>query len=170
MSSSPGIVIYTDPRYRNGVLVNESALLDEWLSRRYPNIRPVGRIRLGPTRAAVVGVELTPQQQAMLSVLNWYPDALVLAPGEQLIVEAKVVAKPRAIGEVLFYQRLLYATPELQPYMPLNVQPVVLFAEDDPAVRDFAQSLGVRVEIYTPPWIVSYMNTVQFRKRVVAEP
>lgn len=150
MSSPPGVLIYTDPRYRAGVLVNESALMDEWISRRYPGVKSVGRIRLGPTSAAVQGVTLTPAQSAMLSVLNWYPDALILAPGEQLIVEAKVIAKPSAIGECLFYARLLYATPELQAFMPLNVQPCVLFAEDDPAVRDFAQSLGVRVEIYTP--------------------
>ena len=165
MSSSPGVLIYTDLRKKNGVLLKESLLVEEWLSRRYPNVATLGRIRLGPTRATVVGVELTPEHQAMLSVLNWYPDALILAPGEALIVEAKLEAKPRAIGEVLFYRHLLYATPELQQFMPLNVTPAVLFAQDDPAIRAFAHSLGVQVEIYTPQWFPGYLETVQFRGR-----
>jgi hypothetical protein len=165
MSSAPGTLIYTDPRYRNGVLVNESALLDEWLSLRYPHVKSLGRLRLGPTRASVQNVTLTAEQVAMLSVLNWYADAIVLSPSEQLIIEAKVEAKPRAVGEVLFYQRLLQHTPELKALGQIVLQPVVLFAEDDESVADFARSLGVRVEIYTPPWIVTYLTRVQFRGR-----
>lgn len=165
MSSQPPTLIYTDPRYRNGHLVNESLLLDEWLRARYPTAHFAGRLRLGPTAAVVAGVDLNPAQQAMLSSLNWYADAIVLAPNENLIVEAKVVAKPAAIGEILFYQRLLMATPDLTQYLGVRFQPVVLFAEDDRSVADFARSLGIRVEIYTPPWIVDYISSVQFRGR-----
>jgi hypothetical protein len=165
MSSPPSTIIFTDPRYRNGVLVNESALLDEWLSVRYPGVKSMGRLRLGPTSASVQGVTLTAEQSAMLSVLNWYADGIVLAPAEQLIIEAKVVAKPSAIGEVLFYRRLLAQTPELKQVAHLTFQPVVLFAEDDESVSDFARSFGVRVEIYTPPWIADYLSRVQFRGR-----
>jgi hypothetical protein len=165
MSVDSPIMIFTDPRYRGGVLVNESALLDEWLAVRYPNVRSLGRVRLGPTRAAVQGVELTPDLQAMLSVLNWYADGIVLAQNENLIIEAKVQAKPSAIGEVLFYQRLIAHTPQLQQIGNLTFQPVVLFAENDESVTDFARSLGVRVEIFTPPWIVDYLSRVQFRGR-----
>ncbi len=165
MAGAPGTIIYMDPRYRGGVLVNESALMDEWLSLRYPGVKPLGRLRLGPTSASVLNVQLTPEQQAMLSVLNWYADAIVLSPAEQLVVECKVVAKPSAIGEVLFYQRLLYRTPALREVLQVVFQPVVLFAEEDRDVSDFARSLGVRVEIYTPPWIVNYIATRQFRGR-----
>jgi len=139
--------------------------MDEWLSRRYPGVRSLGRLRLGPTSATVNGVSLTPAEQAMLSVLNWYADAIVLSPFEQLIVECKVVAKPSAVGEVLFYRQLLYATPAIQALLPLTVQPVVLFGEDDPVVGSFARSLGVRVEIYTPQWLPDYLARVQFRGR-----
>jgi hypothetical protein len=165
MSPPPPIIIYTDPRYRNGQLVNESALMQEWLSRRYPGVPSLGRLRLGPTRATVPGVDLSPELAAMLSVSNWYADAIILAPHEQLIVECKVAPKPGAIGEVLFYQRLLSATPGLDSYLNTYFQPVVLFAEDDSSVSSFATSLGVRVEIYTPQWIVSYLSRVQFRGR-----
>jgi len=161
----PTTIIYTDPRYRGGKLVNESALLDEWLSRRYPAVPSLGRIRLGPTSATVRGVTLPPNLASMLQVLNWYPDAIVIAPGEQLVIEAKVTAKPAAIGEVLFYQHLIYRTAALTPYIQTVFQPVVLFAEDDPDVAAFARGLGVRVEIYTPAWIVSYMQTVQYKPR-----
>lgn len=165
VAGAPGTLIYTDPRYRAGVLVRESALLDEWLSLRYPGVRSSGRLRLGPTTVTVVGRELTPEQVRMLSVENWYADAIVLAPGEQLVVEAKVQAKPAAIGEVLFYQRLLARTPELQGFGAVRFQPLVLFAESDADVTDFAHGLGVRVEIYSPPWIADYIARIQFRGR-----
>jgi hypothetical protein len=165
MAATPQTLIYFDPRFRAGQLVAESKLTQEWLASRYPGAQIVGRIRLGPTSRSVPGRDLTPAMQAMLSVENWYPDALILDPGELLIVEAKVNPKPAAIGEVLFYQRLIYRTPELQPYMPRAFQPVVLFAEDDRDVSDFARSLGVRVEIYAPEWIGGYILTRQYRGR-----
>ena len=164
--SLPGpVLIYTDPRYRNGQLVAESQLLSEWLALRYPGVHSLGRLRLGPTAAVVSGVDLTPAQQAMLSVLNWYADAVILAPGEQLVVEAKVAAKPAAVGEVLFYMRLLSQTPELIGRLGVRFQPVVLFGEDDRAVGDFARSMGVRVEIHVPAWLPAYLMRVQFRGR-----
>jgi hypothetical protein len=170
MAALPNTLIYTDPRYRNGTLVNESALLAEWLSIKYPGVGSLGRLRLGPTSAYVIGRDIPPNLAAMLSVENWYADAIVLAPGEQLVIEAKVQAKPAAIAEVLFYQRLLSRTPELQAYLQMVFQPVVLFAEADDDVSDFARSLGVRVEVYTPPWIVDYLLRVQFRPRSPASP
>jgi len=165
MPGARNVIIYTDPRYRGGQLVKESLLLDEWLSLRYPGVTSLGRMRLGPTAATVRGVTLPPPYEAMLQVLNWYADAIVIAPAEQLVVEAKVIAKPDAIGQVLFYQRLISRTAELTAYLQVVFQPVVLFAEEDLEVSAFARSLGVRVEIYTPPWIASYVATVQYKPR-----
>lgn len=156
-------LIYSDPRMRGGELTAESRLLKEWLDRRYPDATLAGRIRLGPTRRSAPGGNLTPEMEAMLSVENWYPDALILSPNELLIVEAKVNPKPAAIGEVLFYQRLLARTPDLSAYLQYHFQPVVLFGEDDPDVNAFARSLGVRVEVWIPPWLSGYLLRRAYR-------
>jgi hypothetical protein len=165
VAGAPSSLIYFDPRFRAGGLVAESRLTQEWLKNRYPNASILGRIRLGPTRRTAPGGNLTPALEAMLSVENWFPDALVLDSRELLIVEAKINPKPSAIGEVLFYARLIYRTPELSQYLQYRFQPVVLFGESDDDINDFARSLGVRVEIYVPTWLGGYLLERQYRGR-----
>lgn len=140
-------------------------LLHEWVSMRYPRAMVFYQLRLGPTNRSLVNVEVTPALERMLRVANWYADAVILTESEGLMVEAKVEPNPSAIGQALFYLRLYWQTPELVSYSHLPFSCVALFAESDPAVTDFARSLGVRVEIYTPPWIAQYLERVQFRGR-----
>ena len=165
MAPRPKTLIYFDPRTRGGELVGESRLTKEWLTERYPDGEIIGRIRLGPTRRSAPGVELSPSVAKLLSVENWFPDALVLDADECLIVEAKINPKPAAIGEVLFYQRLIWRTPGLEPFQQFVFQPVVLFGEDDPDINDFARSLGVRVEIHAPQWLESHLLDRQLKNR-----
>jgi hypothetical protein len=132
---------------------------------RYPQKPLWEQVRLGPTSAKVIGVNILPSLEAMLRVENWYADGIILTPSEVLCIEAKVKASPSAIGQVLFYLRLMLSTPEVQPYLAIPFVPVVLFAEDDAAVNQFARQMGVRVELYTPVWIQDYLTRVQFRVR-----
>lgn len=141
-------------------------LLQEWVAVKYPSAIPLYELRLGPTSAHVVGVHITPALEAMLRTENWYADAVLIIPGVTLIVEAKMQANPSAVGQVLFYSRLALQTPALEQYRNQPIQPVVLFAEEDDAVSNFARSFGVRVEIYSPAWIEDYLYRVQFRNRV----
>jgi hypothetical protein len=140
-------------------------LLREWAAKAYPGLPLLEQYRLGPTTAALVGVTVTPGLEAALRVNNWYADGVIYAPNETLLIEAKMKPNPSAVGQVLFYLRLLPSTPEhnQKPFAPLVA--VVLFAEDDATVRVFAQSLAVRVVTYTPSWVEDYLNQVQFRSR-----
>jgi hypothetical protein len=140
-------------------------LLREWAAVRYPGSLLREQVRLGPTSAAVVGVSLDPTLERMLRVENWYADGIIDAPHELVIVEAKVASTPGAISQVLFYQRQALATLELQPSLNKPFVAVVLFAESDDSVNQFARLLGCRVEIYTPSWIADYLTQVQFRRR-----
>lgn len=145
-------------------------LLREWASVRYPGAPFREQIRLGPTEEHVIGVPISPALEAALSVWNWYADGAIFAPNEVLLIEAKVQPNPSAIGQVLFYRRLMYATRELQPFLAIPFTAVVLFAEEDLEVTRFARDLGVRVEVYTPPWIADYLIQVQFRRRNTGAP
>jgi len=141
-------------------------LLREWAALRYPDARLVEQLRLGPTQAKLLGVEVSPALEAALRVENWYADGVLVLPSEVLIIEAKVKATPGAVGQVKFYVRQAFATLDLQRYMNLPFTPVVLFAEDDAAVSQFCRNEGCRVEIYTPHWIADYLTQVQFRTRL----
>jgi hypothetical protein len=140
-------------------------LLREWAALKYPQGRLLEQVRLGPTEAKLQGVTVSPALERALRVENWYADGLIPLPDQVLIIEAKVKATPGAVGQVKFYLRQAFATPDLQPYMHLQFVPVVLFAEDDGAVSQFARNEGCRVEIYTPQWIADYLTQVQFRNR-----
>lgn len=145
-------------------------LLREWAAKMYPGIPVLEQYRLGPTTATLVGVQVTPGLEAALRVNNWYADGVIYAPNETLLIEAKMKPNPSAVGQALFYLRLLPSTPEhnQKPYAP--IVPMVLFAEDDATVRVFAQSLAVRVATYTPSWVEDYLNQVQFRSRARSVP
>jgi len=145
-------------------------LLREWASKKYPGQKLIEQMRLGPTSAKLVGVTVHPSLEAALRVENWYADVVIVLPHEVLCIEAKIKANPSAVGQALFYLRLMMSTPELQMYMQVPFVPVVLFAEDDQAVGNFARGMGCRVELYTPGWIADYLTQVQFRKRSTAPP
>jgi len=145
-------------------------LLQEWVTQKYPAAQVFYELRLGPTTKTLLGVQVSPALEAMLRVANWYADCVVIAPAEILVIEAKVDPDPGAVGQVLFYRTLIYSTPSLQGYTTMPVQPVVLFAENDSGVTPFARGLGCRVEIYTPPWIATYLEQRQFRNRSTASP
>jgi hypothetical protein len=145
-------------------------LLREWVAVKYPSYRLWEQVRLGPTSASLVGVQVSPALERMLRVENWYADGILPTPTEVLIIEAKVNANPSAVGQVLFYRRLMNSTPGLQDLMALPFVPVVLFAESDPDVTRFANELGCRVEVYTPQWIADYLTQVQFRRRSTPSP
>ena len=140
-------------------------LLQEWVTAKYPTAQVFYEIRLGPTSKALVGFQVSPALEAMLRVANWYADCVIVTPTEGIVVEAKVDPDPGAVGQVLFYRTLIYSTPSLVQFATLSFQPVVLFAEDDSGVTPFARGLGVRVEIYTPAWIATYLEQRQFRSR-----
>ena len=145
-------------------------LLREWAAAAYPGLPLYEQYRLGPTHASLVGVTVTPGMEAALRVLNWYADGVIYAPNETLLIEAKMKPNPSAVGQALFYLRLLPSTPQhnSKPYAP--IVPVVLFAESDPTVTMFARSLGVRVITYTPRWVEDYLNQVQLRPRQRSRP
>jgi hypothetical protein len=170
--AAPPIVMRPTP-FPNGTrsrIPASSMLLQEWVTAKYPLAQVFYELRLGPTQKHLVGVQVSPVLEAMLRVANWYADAVVITGTEALVIEAKVDPDPGAVGQVLFYRSLIYSTPALAAYTTMPVMPVVLFAEDDSGVTPFARGLGCRVEIYTPPWIATYLETRQFRNRSTPSP
>jgi len=143
----------------------ETQMLHEWVSLHGWQAQAIYELRLGPTPQTLVGVAVSPQLEAMLRVALWYADLVVPTANELLVVEAKVQPKPGAVGEALWYSTLVPTTPVLAAYAHLPVVPVVLFGESNDMLNTWARSLGVRVELYTPPWIAEYLSTRQFRNR-----
>ena len=140
-------------------------LLHEWAQMQPWESPPSYELRLGPTTQSVSGVQLTPAIEAMLRRANWYADLIGLVPHELLVVEAKVVANPAAIGQLEFYRTLISSTPALRSYLDRLIVPVLLVAVDDDAIHQWALSKGIRVAVYSPTWIENYLIQKHFRRR-----
>jgi len=145
-------------------------LIREWAAAKYPAYRLWEQVRLGPTQAYLVGQPVSAALEAMLRVSNWYADGIITTDAAILVVESKMQPNPSAVGQVLFYAREVMRTPQYTGSLNLSIQPVVLFAEADDDVTNFARQLGCRVETYTPAWIGDYLTQVQFRYRAPAPP
>lgn len=154
----------------NAEKLGHTRLLKEWAATQPWDAEPIRELRLGPTTQSAPGVTLTPAVEAMLRVANWYADLVGPRAGQLWVVEAKLQPDPGAIGQVLFYSRLIMSTPALKPLWGLPIRPVVLFGCDDRDVRNFAQSLGVIVEVFTPSWYEAYCITRRFRRRMESQP
>lgn len=144
-------------------------LLRQWAAMKYPGVRLWEQVRLGPTICHLVGVTVTPALEAALRVDNWYADGILILPNEVLLIESKMEPTPAAVGQVQFYLRQAFRTPDLSNLLNIPFVPVVLFAEDDSDVSLFARQQGCRVEIWTPPWIADYLTQVQFRNRTTIQ-
>jgi hypothetical protein len=140
-------------------------LLREYAAKAYAGYPLLEQFRLGPTQNQILGVPLTAPLERALRVSNWFADGVIPASDKTVIIEAKIRPNPSAIGQVLYYLRLALQTPLLQSRLNLPVEPVVLFAESDASVENFARSYGVRVATYTPAWIMDYLQSVQLRGR-----
>ena len=140
-------------------------LLREWSAARYPGRVLLEQMRLGPTHGELNGVAVSPAMSRMLSVNNWYSDGVIILPDAVLAIEAKMKASPAAVSQLQFYIQQMMGTAELRPYLNRPFQGVLVWAVDDPAVSAFARGKGLRVEVFTPTWIETWLQLVPFRNR-----
>jgi len=77
-----------------------------------------------------------------------------------VLLEGKIRKPAGGLGQLLMYKALLKETPELSPYTRLPVEMILVTPRPDPRVIGVAASLGVKVEIWTKPWVQDYLRSV----------
>jgi hypothetical protein len=102
---------------------------------------------------------------AVLRNSNRYADLVGITAKEIQVVEAKMIADPGAVSQVLHYRDLVYATPLLRQYTSRVLQPVLLWAVDDAIVHKTAVRQGIRVIVFTPAWVQEYLQRSFLRGR-----
>jgi hypothetical protein len=139
-------------RFASTRLLHEWAIMQPW------EAGPWYELRLGPTPQVHGGGYVAPNFARMLSVFNRYADLVGISHGVILVVEAKMQFDPGAISQVQHYVDLVLATERIQQYPVRTVQPVILVAIDDPIVHQRATAAGIRVELFTPPWVNQWLE------------
>jgi hypothetical protein len=140
-------------------LLHEWSILQPWVT------PPQYELRLGPTPLSAAQPSLTPEILALLRNSNRYADLVGITAKEIQVVEAKMIADPGAVSQVLHYRDLVYATPLLRQYTSRVVQPVLLWAVDDAIVHQTAVRQGIRVIVFTPAWVNEYLQRSFLRGR-----
>jgi hypothetical protein len=140
-------------------------LLHEWSEMQPWDAPPMYELRLGPTPLSVNAPVVTPAIERMLRVFNRYADMVGITPTEIQVIEAKVVAEPGAVSQLQHYIDLVHTTPLVSEFAPRAIQGILLFAVNDPIVAQRANSVGIRVVIFTPAWVQDYLNLKYFRRQ-----
>jgi hypothetical protein len=123
----------------------EQRLLAEYIAKRWPKARVQYRVRVGP------------EAQGYYIVGAKWADALVETENTIYLVEAKVTKASVAIGQLLYYRKLLPMSPwyPLLPRKPIKL--FLLLAVDDPTLRRLAEEDGIETDVYKPDWLEEQM-------------
>jgi len=122
--------------------IKESELVNKWLWKFHRTALQWRRVRLG--------VVPSHEMARLYSVILRWADAIFVEDAIVYIVEAKLRAKPDAIGQLLLYQKLFRVTPEFQQYWKYPIKLVFLTMLTDLAVVELCTEHEIQYEVYVP--------------------
>src|SRR5208282_1506529 len=154
---APQIVPNAIPLARRNIQAS-TMLLAEWIALFHPTATVLFEHRIGPVPQTAIGLRLSPAEIRQLSVRNSYADALLIEAGQLIVVEASVDPDPGKLSQVLYYARLIPQTADLAKYKALPIVPVWLCGLTNPVMAELANELKVQFVVYSPSWIMDYMN------------
>lgn len=135
----------------------ERRLIVEYVRTAFPNERAFFNLRVGPLPAQAAGVDISGLSPNIWKVYNRYVDALVITADKMIPIEAKIEGLPGAVSQLELYKQLIPQTPELAPYKDLPMDLEIVCVTADPEFVKFANSHGIRVVMFQPPWAVEYL-------------
>jgi hypothetical protein len=91
---------------------------------------------------------------------RFWIDAVVVLRDKMVLIEGKIRDPASGLGQLLMYKALLPETPEISPYRALPVEMILVTPRPDPRVIGVAATLGVKVDIWTKPWVQEYLRSV----------
>ncbi len=136
----------------------EVRLVMEWAGGRFPKARQIFRYRINQPPPYVPPGWTEEQAVRLYKPTGFMVDAVVEHPNITWVVEAKTDNESQAIGQLLFYVYLIKKHASMQEFDTRNVAPLILLARDNPQIEEFARSVGVVVEVYSPPWIRDFLK------------
>jgi len=135
--------------------------VSQYLADFYPAATVMHRVPMGDIPAdlkAAVGDQ---------AAFQWFrpsrpvADAIAITPTTLILIEGKIFNPNQAIGQLLFYSRLIDFTPELRPYVSLPRVYQVVTAREPPWATHAQEFTDVQIVVYAPDWIQDYYNHLQ---------
>lgn len=138
----------------------EQRLVSEFVAEFYGDYDSRTHVHLGGTPPRFKGMFAKPEDARLLGVFRRWADALVLMPDRMVLIEGKILPQPGVLSQLSLYERLIPNTPELSEHHGKPVEKVLVCAIEDALITQLAREDGIRVVIYSPPWIKDYLEIV----------
>lgn len=135
----------------------ERRMIVDYVRTKYPDATALFNERLGGIPEKLAGVMTAELSPNIAQPWARYVDAVVIQPKLLTLIEAKIPAKIAAVSQLLFYRSLLPKTPRLVPYLDRPIALEIVTAVPDPELLAYAESQGIRVEIYQPTYVMEYL-------------
>jgi hypothetical protein len=143
----------------------ETRLLAEYLAARWPGHRVQQRVRVGRLHPSLEIPGLSPEEQQALGCWRRWVDAIVWDPPRVILMEAAVKPDPGDVSQLELYLHLFPTTPEFQEWAAAPLVGVLVYAVDDPTIHRLARGRGLLVDVFSPSWIVGYLQSLAPRAR-----
>jgi hypothetical protein len=137
--------------------MGEDQMVVEYVMREYAGMEARFRLRLGAYTSELDGRTLSLAESRALNRVERYADAIVVRPGELVIVEGKIRAEPGALGQLDLYELLVPLTAELKPFLNRPVVKELVCSIEDPLITAMARQREIRVKVYKPAWLPDYI-------------
>ena len=132
--------------------------MSEYLALKHPHDFVKMRVRLKTPELLAPGLELGPQERALLKRYARWVDALVVPGATAILYEFKIMPDPGIISQLYLYGKLFQADPDYSDYNTLPLVLKVVWAFSDPVLRGIAEDFGILVEVFSPSWVAESLK------------
>jgi len=125
----------------------------DYLKATYWGDQVFTNIRVGPLEPHVPRDGLSDAQKRLMGSFRRYADAVVVLPGELVVVETTMLKAVMKIGPLLEYLKLVPETPELAQFLSRPVRGELVSPIPDPRTADLCRESGLRFVVFEVDWL-----------------
>lgn len=143
----------------------EQRFVGEWVSSTFPDAEYRTNVRVGRVQPRAPDGTYSAEELTLLGVWRRFVDAIVILPDRLLLVEAGMREDPGKLSQLKLYERLLPQTPELQEYLHLPVQKILLYCIQDTAVDSLAMEENITPILFVPSFFDEWFSKLRPRDK-----
>lgn len=141
----------------------EKRLVAEYMHEFHTNQLTWIRPRLGKFRAPKHGTEEERMERRWEAIQQRYPDAVAFDGKTLHIIEGKIIADAKTVGQLEHYEELIIETDEFMALGHAHIKKLVVAVLVPPDIRAFLEKRGIDWKEFKPDWAVRYMESRQWR-------
>lgn len=136
----------------------ETRLVAEYLKERYSDFHFIMQQPLGAVPTEIMAEEGYKKGLRFFRPFRPVVDAIVILPGNLLLIEAKVWNIINGLAKLPLYHSLIKVTPELKQYADRDVILQIVVGWTSPNLETMARSMDVEVKVFCPEWLVKVVD------------